>query len=363
MLDAVKQWVLHLVEVCKALVARTRERFGLVDHAIKTQERYAAQQGDVFAAGMTYRTVLALVPVIMVAFAIAGYVLASRPDVIQSMEDAIVDAVPGDLGRQLNTIIDSAIESRATVGVIGLLTAALTGIGWMSGLRGALTQMWGGQPERNAVLSKVYDLGAFVLLGLAFLATIAISALGDGRLLRPILSWVGLSDEGWVPYVLKIAAYVVSIAASSVLFAVVLSRIPLVDLPFRRAFIPGLVTAVVFEVVKAVAGIYFAAVTSSPAGVAFGPILGMMVLAYLAVRILLYASAWCATASANGGLQVPDDSPEPLPPVTLSPVYDVHPVPDARTVLAGVGVGAIAGYLLRGRRGRRAHGSVRRDLP
>ncbi|NMO01033.1 inner membrane protein YhjD [Gordonia sp. TBRC 11910] len=348
--DRVKQWVMHLVEVCKALLARVRARFGLIDHGMKTQERYTVEQGNVFAASLTYRTVLALVPVIMVAFAIGGYVLASRPDVIASMQQSIVNSVPGDLGTQLNKIMTSAIESRATVGVIGLLAAAFTGIGWMTALRGALTQMWGGQPERNAVLSKVFDLGMFLLLGLAFLVTVAISALGDGRLLRPILSWVGLSGEGWVPYVVKIIAYVVSISASTVLFTVVLSKIPLVDLPFRRALIPGLVVAVVFEVVKAGAGIYFSSVTSSPAGVAFGPILGLMVISYLAARILLYASAWCATAAANEELQIPDQADATPPPVRLSPVYDVHPMPDPKTVLAGVGVGAIVGYLWRARR-------------
>lgn len=353
MVAGIKQWVMHLIEVLKAFFARIRERYGVVDHAIKTVDRYNTQQGNVFAAGLTYRSVLALVPVLMVAFAIGGFVLASRPDLIQSMEKAIVDAVPGDLGAQLNKIIDSAIKSRTAVGVIGLLAAAFTGIGWMSALREALTRMWGGRVERNAVMSTVYDLGQFVALGLAFLLTISISAVGDGGLLRMILSWVGLSDEGWVPPTIQLITYVVSIAASTLLFTFVLSRIPLIELPFRRALGVGLVTALIFEVVKRLASLYFASVLSSPAGVAFGPIIGVMVLAYLAARIILYASAWCATASSNEEYQVSDDNDvEQLPPVRLSPVYEVHPVPDVRTVAAGVGLGAVAGYLMRGRRKR-----------
>ena len=39
--------------------------------------------------------------------------------------------------------MDSAIDSRASVGVIGLVTAAWAGLGWMANLREALSQMWG----------------------------------------------------------------------------------------------------------------------------------------------------------------------------------------------------------------------------
>ncbi|MFW0791031.1 YhjD/YihY/BrkB family envelope integrity protein [Gordonia sp. CPCC 205333] len=347
MFDRVKQWVMHIVEMLKALLARLRARFGVVDHAIRTVGRYNDKEGNVFAAGLTYRTVLALVPIMMVAFAAAGFVLASRPDLIQTMKDAIIDAVPGELGTQLNKIMDSAIASRTTLGIVGLVAAAYTGIGWMTALRGALTQMWGGKVERNAVLSKVFDLGSFVLLGLTFLATIGISVLGGGTVLREVLSWLGLSDQGWVPGTLRIVAFVVSIAASTLLFSFILSRIPLVDLPFRRALTAGLATALIFEVVKQLAGIYFKSVIGSPAGVAFGPLLGLMVLAYLAARIILYASAWCATATVNEEFQVVEE-PEPLPPVYLSPVYEAHPVPSPKTMLASVGVGALVGYLASG---------------
>lgn len=346
MFDRIKQWVMRIVDAAMALLTRTRQRFGMLDHAIKTFERYGQQQGNAFAAGLTYRSVLALVPVIMVAFAIAGFVLASRPDLIISMQDAIVRAVPGELGTQLASIISSAVGSRTTVGLLGLAAAAFTGIGWMSAMREALTQMWGGRVDRNPVLSKVHDLGTFALLGLTFLLTAVVTAIGNTRLLAHVLEWIGIPDGNVVSALVSLGATVVSVLAGTLLFTFVLSRVPLVNLPFRRGLGAGFVTALIFEALKIVGGLYFTKIVSSPAGVAFGPILGLMVLAYLMARILLYASAWCATSSQNEDFQVPAE--EPLPPVVLSPVYD--PSPSPKSALVGIGIGAIVGYLARGRR-------------
>ena len=49
----------------------------------------------------------------------------------------------GNVGEQLVDLMDAAIESRTSVGVIGLATAAWAGLGWMANLREALSQMWG----------------------------------------------------------------------------------------------------------------------------------------------------------------------------------------------------------------------------
>ncbi|PRC62430.1 inner membrane protein YhjD, partial [Mycobacterium sp. ITM-2017-0098] len=59
------------------------------------------------------------------------------------VQERVRSSVSGDLGSQLVELMDSAIESRTSVGIIGLLTAAWAGLGWMANLREALSQMWG----------------------------------------------------------------------------------------------------------------------------------------------------------------------------------------------------------------------------
>ena len=125
------------------ILDRFRARYKWFDHVMRAQERYQDSKGDFYAAGITYFTIFALFPLLMVAFSIAGFVLASQPDLLAEVTDKIKSTVSGDLGDQLVELMDSAIKSRTSVGIIGLATAAWAGLGWMANLREALSQMWG----------------------------------------------------------------------------------------------------------------------------------------------------------------------------------------------------------------------------
>ncbi len=329
----------------KSAYEHVRENWGWLNHLIATLQRYTLRRGNHFAASISFNGILALVPIIMVAFAIAGFVLASRPEVLEQIQDAVVRNMPGSLGEQVGNIIDSAINSRTTVGVVGLIGAAFTGIGWISGVRMGMTEMWGGRVQRNAVMSKVWDLLAFALLGVAFAVTMALTAVGNSDLTHTVLSWVGLEDASWAPTVVRAVSITMSVFASWVLFTFVMARLPLVRLPIRNTLKAGLITAIAFEIVKTVGGIYLSSVLGSPAGIAFGPIIGIMVFAYLSSRIILYAAAWCATDPMNEEYQVSEE--EPLPPVIVSPNYEINPMPKPAALVATAGLGAIVGWLLR----------------
>ena len=47
---------------------------------MRAQERYNDSKGDFYAAGLTYFTIFALFPLLMVGFAAGGFVLAGRPN-------------------------------------------------------------------------------------------------------------------------------------------------------------------------------------------------------------------------------------------------------------------------------------------
>ena len=46
---------------------------------------------------------LALIPIMMVGFAMAGFVLAGQPDLLRGLQDAITKNIPGSLGDTINT--------------------------------------------------------------------------------------------------------------------------------------------------------------------------------------------------------------------------------------------------------------------
>jgi len=260
---------------------RLRRRYPWLDHAVRAQQRYDQSQGDFYAAGITYFTVFAMFPVLMVGFAVVGFVLASRPDRLAEIDSWVKAAVPGEFGEQIISLMDAAIASRTSVGVIGLATALYVGLLWMQRLRAALSQMWGQQfPPPGFLNTKVSDVIALVAAFLASLLTI-----GFGVLATSALRLAGS---------VRLGSLVVSILVAWLLFTVMIARLPHDPVPLRRCAGAGLLAAIGFEGFKQVGSIYLQAVLHSPAGAVFGPVLGLMVFAYMTARLVLFATAWAA---------------------------------------------------------------------
>ena len=190
------------------ILDRLRTKYKWFDHVMRAQERYRDSKGDFYAAGITYFTIFALFPLLMLAFAIAGFVLARQPDLLAELTERIKSTVSGDLGQQLVQLMDSAIESRTSVGIIGLATAAWAGLGWMANLREALTQMWGllRHERPGFVRTKLSDLIAIVGLFAAIVVTIALTALSSKSVMKHVLEWLGLQDLPGMGVVLRLAS-------------------------------------------------------------------------------------------------------------------------------------------------------------
>ena len=194
--------------------------------------------------------------------------------------------------------MDSAIKSRTSVGIIGLATAAWAGLGWMANLREALSQMWGllRQEGPGFLRTKLSDLIAIVGLFAAIIVTIALTALGSKSVMKHVLEWLGLQDLPGMGVVLRLASLLVSLLISWLLFTWIIARLPREKISFRSAARAGLMAAVAFEIFKQVGSIYLKAVVTGPAGATFGPVLGLMVFAYITARLILFATAWAATS-------------------------------------------------------------------
>ncbi len=324
------------------ILDRFRTRYRWFDHVMRAQERYQDSKGDFYAAGITYFTIFALFPMLMVAFAIAGFVLASQPELLADITDKIKSTVSGDLGQQLVDLMDSAIKSRTSVGIIGLATAAWAGLGWMANLREALSQMWGlhRQDPDGFIRTKISDLIAIVFLFGAIALTIALSAVSSSGLMRHIVEWLGLQDLPGVSIGLRLCSTLLSVFISWLLFTSMIARLPRESISFRSATRAGLMAAVAFEIFKLVASIYLKSVMTGPAGATFGPVLGLMVFAYITARLILFATAWAATARENM-----EAAPiEPPAGAVITPRVQVREGLGPAGVLTATAVGALGAF-------------------
>ena len=331
----------------ESFLTKQRRQRPWLDHLLRAGEAYTERYGNHYAAAITYFSVLSLFPLLMIAFAVAGFVLAGNDALLKEMQTSIAESVPSGLSDLINEVVASAIENRGAVGIIGLVAALYSGLGWMSNLRDALTAQWGQENKPRPFLSGMAkDLLALFGLGVALILSFTLSAAGTG-LGTWLLRLVGLDDDGWALFLLLVATIVLALAANWLVFLWVLSRLPRESVSVRSAVRGAIAAAIGFEVLKQVFTIYLTTVAASPSGSLFGPIIGLLLFANFVSRFLLFITAWTATATEN---QVVEPPPAP-PPAVISPRVIVQKGPNARNVAGLVGAGAVLGLLM-GRRKR-----------
>jgi membrane protein len=329
---------------------RLRRRHPWLDHLVRAGVRYTERHGDHYAAGITYFSLLALVPLVMVAFAVVTLVLAADPEPLARLRAHVDEALPAGLDQTVSSIIDQAVASASTVGTIGLLIAAYTGLRWMSNLRAALSEQWGQPPLPPPFLRRLrVDLVALLGLGLAVAVSFGITT-AAGVFAGQVLELLGLADHGWARGLLTALGVVLSLLADWLLFLWVFARLPRGRLTWRSARRAAVCAAVGLELIKQGMVVYLAFVTRSPTGIAFGPILGLMVFLYTVSRFLIFVAAWAATAPENQR----EEPPPPPQPAVIRPEVCIRrglgTAAGAGLLGAGAAAGLIGGRLL-GHRG------------
>jgi membrane protein len=328
-----------------------RDRYEWLDHLVRAGARYTERHGDHYAAAVTYFSVLSLVPLILVGFAIAGYVLFFNPDLLQELRRGISTNLPAGLSPLLDPVIASAIDNRGTIGIIGLLGGLYSGVGWMSNLREALSEQWAQVPETPALPKRLlFDLLTLVGLGLALVGSFAITAVASG-FTRAVLELVGLADQTWAQVLLAVLGVVLNVAANWLIFLWVIARLPRDHSTLRSAAKAAVLGAVGFAALQQLMTFYLGSVTSSPTGAVLGPFIGLLVFVFFASRLVLFVTAWAATSRENE-----QEEPPPVPgPAVIHSEVTVRSGPTGRAAagLLGAGVlgGALAGRLLGRRRG------------
>lgn len=163
-----------------------------------------------------------------------------------------------------------------------------------------------------------------------------------GGLTGQILGYLGLGDVGWSAWLLELLALLLGLVSNWLVFLWVFARLPREPVTWRSAVMAAAAAAVGLEVIKRVMVVYLAAVTQTPAGLAFGPILGLLIFVFTVSQFLLFLTAWAATARENHRMKRPP--PVPSGGAMHSDVT-VRSSPGAGTVTGLLSAGVIAGML------------------
>jgi membrane protein len=260
----------------------------------ESRRLYRARHGDHLAAAVTFFTVLALVPLLMLAVSGVGFVLSSSQSVFAQVEQLIAAALPQPVGAEVVDVIHVVVAERGTLGVLGLAAAAVSGWSWISHLRDAVTALLGRPCPEHRLRHALSDAGALLGIGLALAVSFGLAAL-TGALGRRLLGLLGLISTTGSHVLLAVGSLVVGLAADWLVVAWGLAHLPRPSRPVRPLLPAAAVAAVGLVVLQQIGGLYLRLVGTSPAVTALGAVIGFLVIVYVVVRWLFLVTVWTDT--------------------------------------------------------------------
>lgn len=274
-------------------------------HVWHAYERLVETHWSRLAAAITFISFLALFPMLALGASIGAATLTR--DRMERLQEFLGDQVPG-IADEVN--IEGFVNNAGTIGSVAALLLLFTGLGWIRSLRECLRAVWKLADEQvSLVAGKVKDLAMLVGLGLVIVLSLAGSTFAVGA-----VDWtvdqLGLDRAGMGVWMLRIMPVLAALTVDALLLVYVLTRVPGVH-PDRRAVLEAAVMgAIGFEVLKLLLGGYLRGVAAKSMYGAFGIPIALLIWISLMVRILLFCTAWTATAeSVRGAGDAPDEEP------------------------------------------------------
>lgn len=289
---------------------RVKARWPVVDHAVRAGSHYGDRLGSQLAAAVTYFGFLSFFPIIALAFAVVGYVVAYVPGADEAVESALASIFPGMIGDASGQINVAAIASRrGSVGLIGLVGLLYSGLGWISALRTSLQSVFDvvAEEKRNFLLGKLFDLIVLGVIGLVLVLSVTLGTAVTG-FTDTVIEWIGLSGVPGMGTLLTVVAMVVGVAASTLLFFTMYRLLPKHNAPTRSVWQGALIAAVGFEILKQLAGLVIGNVTGNPLYGAFAIMIALLVWINYFARLVVLGASWAATAT------LPEESAEEAEP-------------------------------------------------
>ena len=271
-------------------------------------------------AAISYYTVFALAPILVVAIGIAG--LAFGADAVRG---EIVGQIGGLVGHSGALAVQSMLEgvsnrsSGIVATVIGVATLFLGATGLFLELQTALNTIWRVKPRTGAglkgmVRQRIISFGLVIGVGFLLLTSLVVSAA-----LAALDKFVGNRFPAYV-VVGQALNVVLSLGVITLLFAMIYKTLPDVRLEWRDVWAGAIVTAALFTIGKYVIGLYLGhSATASTYGAAGSVVVLLLWINYSSQIVLLgaeFTRAWVASCGVT---------PEPEPFAKKAPGAKVLP--------------------------------------
>ena len=264
--------------------------FNAVDLVKETAVKWSDNNAPRLGASLAFYTLLSLAPLVILVVAICGLFL-SRTTAEQDLLGQARQLVGYSGADTLRAMVDNA--GHGSSGIIASTIAIITLIFGASGvfveLRDSLNTIWdvkltsGG--VKTFVVRRLVTFGMVLALGFLLLVSLLISAV------------IGIVEHYFMRFlpvgtalVGEVSNVILSLAAITILFALIFKFVPDAPIDWRDVGIGALVTALLFTVGRGVLALYFATAGVGSTYGAAGSLVALVVWVYYSAQIFFFGA-------------------------------------------------------------------------
>ena len=256
-------------------------------------------------AALAYYTVFSLAPLVVLAIAIAGFVLGHEAAQGQIFDQ--VRVLIGDQGAMaIQDMVKSANANPATgifATVVGIVTLLFGASGVFGQLQTSLNIIWGVEPRpgrgitgivRDRFLSFTFILVVCFLLLVSLLLSTAITF---------VSTWVGGIATG-TEFLVQGINIALSLGVITLLFALIYKFLPDARVAWHDVWIGAFLTAVLFSIGKFALGLYLGSSSVSSSFGAAGSLIVLLLWVYYSAQILFLGAEFTQVYANSVGTPV-----------------------------------------------------------
>jgi membrane protein len=258
---------------------------------------WLADRAPSMGAAIAYYTVFSLAPVLIIIIAVAGLVFGK-----QAAEGALFDQIAALVGKESAGAVQALLRSASGTAsgiiatLVGFFALVVAATGVFGEIQAAFNVIWKTKPAKDAGLWKLVkvrlrSLALIVGIGFLLVVSLVLSALLEGFsfYLNEILP--GL------PFVLNGLNFLLSLAMSTVLFALIFKILPDALVEWRDVWIGAAATALLFTIGRHLISLYIGSSGVSSVYHAAGTLVLLLVWIYYSAQILLFGAEFAKAYS------------------------------------------------------------------
>lgn len=209
-------------------------------------KKFGAENGSLIAAAISFYAVLSLLPLLMLAVSVAGYVLGSSERAFATVSQVAGQFIPSS--SFVNDTLQGLVRERGTIGIIGLLALLWTGSQLFVTLQAALDDIWEVGQKPGFIKGKLKAVILVIVFGVLMLLSIASS------------SAAGFANQwfasGPAAVLVRIAGYILGLVFAVLMFLIAYKYVPSRTVEWRPALAGAVFAGIAWTIARELYALY-----------------------------------------------------------------------------------------------------------